>query len=52
MRKFEASLLPYMKEFDRKAVIDSYRQIINSVRVDKKVVEDAWQFLRDKRRKL
>ena len=52
MKRFEASLLPHMKESNRKEVLDNYRQVTILVKVDKKIIEDAWCFLRNKRGKL
>ena len=37
-----------MKESDRKAVIENYRQIMIPVEVDSKEVEKAWDSLRQR----
>lgn len=39
-----------MKEFDRKSVIEGYRQIVIPVEVDEVEIEKAWFLLRKRRR--
>lgn len=46
LQMFEASLLPHMKESDRRSVIEGYRQVVIPVKVDEQEIEKAWNLLR------
>ncbi len=49
LKQFEVSLLPHMKSFDRRSVIDNYRKIVIPVEVSGKAIDASWDALRKKR---
>lgn len=50
LRSFEVSLMPHIKVSDRVDLFRRYQENLVPVKVDKKEVEDAWDFLRVKKR--
>ena len=50
LKDFEASLMPHMEKSDRVDLFRRYQEVLVPVKVDKKEVEDAWDFLRAKKR--
>lgn len=52
LKDFEVSLMPYMEESDRTDLFRRYQEVLIPVKVDKKEIEDAWSFLRHRRRGL